>query len=72
MNLADGWLPFLVLALAIMGWRRIRRGRGRPRGVAGPLPDVADAPADAQPMLTPRLDDNGLATFTMVVPRRRR
>lgn len=72
MNLADGWLPFLVLALVVMGLRRLRRERGRRRLFAGPLPDIADAPPDAQPMLTPRLDDNGLATFTMVVPRSRR
>ena len=36
---------------------------------SGPLPDVPDAPADAEPVIQPRLDDNGLATYTMVIPR---
>jgi hypothetical protein len=36
---------------------------------SGDLPEVGDAPADAEPVIRPRLDDNGLATYTLVVPR---
>lgn len=64
------WEPFLWLALAVAAWRWVARDRRQGQGFAGPLPDVGDAPADAEPMIRPRLDDNGLATYTMVIPRR--
>jgi len=61
------WEPFLVLALLVMGWRWWRAVRKRsPFG--GPLPDVGDAPADAEPVFRPQLDDNGLATFSSFPP----
>lgn len=61
------WEPFLWWALVVAVWRWLTRRRS---GVNtfGPLPDVGDAPADAEPIIRPRLDDNGLATFSMVVP----
>ena len=60
------WEPFLLLALLVAAWRRLRR---RPtRSVLGPLPAVGDAPANAEPIIHPRLDDNGLATYSMVFP----
>lgn len=65
------WEPFLWLAMLFGAWRALRR-RTRGLNVMGPVPDVGDAPADAEPMLQSRLDDNGLATYTMVPPGRPR
>lgn len=62
-----GLSSFLLLALLIMGWRWWRTVRKRsPFG--GTLPDVGDAPSDAEPMFRPQLDDNGLATFSSLLP----
>ncbi len=61
------WEPFLWLALLVAGWRWLTRRR-TDRTPAGPLLDVADAPSDAEPMIQPRLEDNGLATYSMFVP----
>ncbi len=61
------WEPFLWLALLVAGWRLISRRRGGSSNV-GPLTDVGDAPSGAQPMTQLRLDDNGLATYSMVTP----
>jgi hypothetical protein len=52
----------LMVAVLIVGSvRAIRRLR---HGMGGPIPDVPDAPADAEPMVTARYDDNGLATYS--------
>lgn len=64
------WEPFLWLALLVSAWRWLIRRRGA-RQMA-PMPDVGDAPAHAEPVLRPRLDDNGLVTYSMVVPDRPR
>lgn len=62
------WEPFLWLALIVAAWRWLTR---RPStNVTGPLADVGDAPSDAEPVMRPRLDDNGLATYSVVVPGR--
>ncbi len=61
------WEPFLWLALLVAGWRWMTRRRAE-RSHAGPLLDVADAPPDAEPVFRPRLDDNGLATYSTFVP----
>lgn len=64
------WEPFLWLALFVRGWRWLTsRGRSRP---IGPFPDIGDAPAHAEPMVATRLDDNGLATYSIVLPQRPR
>ena len=53
---------FLVIAVIVVGSvRAIRRIR---RGMGGPIADVPDAPADAEPMARARYDDNGLATYS--------
>jgi hypothetical protein len=62
------WEPFLWLALLVAAWRWLRQP-AHTGWETGSLPDVADAPADAEPIVRPRLDDNGLATYTMVIPR---
>ena len=59
--------PFLWLALLVAAWRWLRRPT-HTEWETGNLPDVADAAADAEPIVRPRLDDNGLATYTMVIP----
>ena len=61
------WEPFLWLALLVAGWRWLRHPTAG-AWASGHLPDVPVAPADAEPLIRPRLDDNGLATYTMVVP----
>jgi hypothetical protein len=59
---------FLFLALIVVAaWRWLRQP-STAAWASGPLADVGDAPADAEPMFRPRLDDNGLGTYTMVVP----
>jgi hypothetical protein len=63
------WEPFLWLALIVAAWRWVRRRRSGSNAF-GPLASVGDAPSDAEPLIRPRLDDNGLATYSMVVPRR--
>lgn len=65
------WEPFLWLALVVAAWRWLTRRRGR-IAASGPMPDVDNAPMHAEPMLTPRLDDNGLVTYSMVLPGRPR
>jgi hypothetical protein len=62
------WEPVLWLALLVAAWRWLRHPTTG-AWTSGPLPDVPDAPADAEPVIQPRLDDNGLATYTMVIPR---
>jgi hypothetical protein len=62
------WEPFLWLALIVAAWRWFRHPTAH-TFASNDLPDVANAPADAEPVIRPRLDDNGLATYTMVVPR---
>lgn len=62
------WEPFLVLALAVSAWRWL--SSRRPRQAHGPLHDVGTAPPDAEPVLRPRLDDNGLATYSLRPPGR--
>ena len=62
------WEPVLWLALLVAAWRWLRQPT-HTDWETGNLPDVADAPADAEPIVRPRLDDNGLATYTMVIPR---
>lgn len=64
------WEPFLWLALLASAWRWLTRRRDA-RPIA-PIPDVGDAPVHAEPVLRPRLDDNGLVTYSMVVPGRPR
>jgi hypothetical protein len=64
------WQPLLILALAVAAWRWLMRRR-RDEPSTGPFPDVGDAPEDAEPILTPRLDDTGLATYSMVLPKSR-
>ena len=62
------WEPVLWLALLVAAWRWLRHPT-HTDWETGNLPDIADAPADAEPIVRPRLDDNGLATYTMVIPR---
>jgi hypothetical protein len=61
------WEPFLWLALLVAAWRWLTRRRIA-RSTAGPLPQVGDAPSNAEPIMQPRFDDNGLATYSMVIP----
>lgn len=61
------WEPFLWLALIVAAWRWLTR-RQSGSGAFGPLESVGDAPSEAEPLIRPRLDDNGLATYSMVVP----
>jgi hypothetical protein len=61
------WEPFLWLALLVAALRWLRHPTAG-AWASGNLPDVPDAPGDAEPLIRPRLDDNGLATYTMVVP----
>lgn len=61
------WEPFLWLVLIVMGVRWLARRRSRSPG-SGRLPNVPDAPTDATPLIRPRLDDNGLGTYTLVIP----
>jgi hypothetical protein len=61
------WEPFLWLALIVAAWRWLTR-RQSGNGALGPLTSVDDAPSDAEPMIRPRLDDNGLVTYSMVIP----
>lgn len=61
------WEPFLWLALIVAAWRWLTRRHASSRP-AGPLPNVGEAPRNAEPIIQPRLDDNGLATYSMVVP----
>lgn len=58
--------PFLWIALVVTGWRWLRRRRSR--RPLGPIPRVGHAPPDAQPIIRPRLDDNGLATYSFRFP----
>ena len=51
----------MVAVLIVGSVRAIRRLR---HGSGGPLPDVPDAPADAEPVASARYDDNGLATYS--------
>jgi hypothetical protein len=62
------WEPVLWLALLVAALRWLR-GPTAGAFTSGDLPDIGDAPADAEPVFRPRLDDNGLGTYTMVVPR---
>ena len=62
------WEPILWLALLLAAFRWLRHPTAG-AWTSGPLPDVPDAPSDAEPVIQPRLDDNGLATYTMVIPR---
>jgi hypothetical protein len=68
MNGPGMWQPFLLLALLVAAWRWLTRRRAATEPTES-LPDVGDAPPDAEPIIRPRLDDNGLATYTMVIPR---
>lgn len=61
------WEPFLWLALLVAGYRRLTQRRAGSR-TTGPLTNVGDAPPSAQPVTQPRFDDNGLATYSMVLP----
>lgn len=63
------WEPFLWLALIVGAWRWATRRRSSSNAF-GPLASVGDAPPGAEPVIRPRLDDNGLATYSMVVPGR--
>ena len=51
----------VVALLVVSSVRAIQRIR---RGMGGPIPDVPDAPAGAEPMARARYDDNGLATYS--------
>lgn len=64
------WEPFLWIALVVTAWRWLTHGRSR--ATLGSLPNVGDAPRDAEPMIRPRLDDNGLATYSLGIPDRTR
>lgn len=64
------WEPFLWLALIVAAWRWLTRRRSR-TSAFGPGPSVGNAPPDAEPVIRPRLDDNGLATYSMVIPQDR-
>jgi hypothetical protein len=64
------WEPFLWLALIVAAWRWVTRRRSDSNAF-GPVASVGDAPPDAEPLIRPRLDDNGLGTYSMVVPGRR-
>ena len=57
----------LVVALVVFAWRV---GRRRSRDGAGTLPSVSDAPPGADPITTPRLNDNGLGTYSLNLPER--
>lgn len=61
------WEPFLWLALLVAALRWLRHPHTAWQ--TGDMPDVADAPADATPLARPRLEDNGLGTYSMVLPR---
>lgn len=58
----------LAVALVVAVWQLFR---WRPRIESRALPDVGDAPADAEPILAPQLDDNGLGAYSLEMPRGR-
>ena len=60
------WEPFLVIALLVTAWRWLTSRRARQ--ALGPLRSVGSAPASAEPILRARLDDNGLATYSLRPP----
>ena len=62
------WEPFLWIALAVKGWRWLTGAHSST--AQDPLPNVDDAPPDAEPVFRPSLDDNGLATFSLTPPTR--
>jgi hypothetical protein len=62
------WEPILWLALLVAAWRWLRQP-AHVEWETGKLPDIADAPGHAEPIVRPGLDDNGLGTYTMVIPR---
>jgi hypothetical protein len=51
-----------VVAIAIAAWRAFRRRGG---SEWGPMREVADAPSDALPIASPRLNDDGLGTYSL-------
>ena len=51
-----------VVAIAIAAWRTFRR---RGRSEWAPVRDVADAPSDSRPLAAPRLNDDGLGTYSL-------
>jgi hypothetical protein len=55
----------LVVALIVYAWRALRRTRGT---WSGPIANVGDAPPDAEPIARPRLNDDGLATYSLHIP----
>ena len=62
------WEPVLWLALLVAAVRWLTHPH-RVGPATEPMPEIGDAPADAEPLIRPRLDDTGLATYTMVIPR---
>jgi hypothetical protein len=52
----------LVVALVVAAWRF---GHRRSRSETGAMPIVGDAPADADPIASPRLNDDGLGTYSL-------
>jgi hypothetical protein len=51
-----------AVLLIVYAWRAVRRTRG---SWSGPLPDIGEAPPDAEPIVRPRLNDDGLVTFSL-------
>jgi len=55
----------LVVALAVAAWRF---GRRRSRSQTGAMQSVGDAPPHAEPITWPRLNDNGVGTYSLDLP----
>ena len=60
----DLWIAFPVAL--IVGVALLARGRTTNRW--GPIQSVVDAPASAEPIAPLRLNDNGLATYSLDLP----
>jgi hypothetical protein len=56
-------LGVALIVGAVRAWRRLRGSW------SGPIPDVPNAPRDASPIGGARYNDDGLATFSVVMPR---
>lgn len=58
-------LPGGALALLMAAWLFRRR---RPPSILDTMPDVGQPPPDAEPMLEPRLQDIGFASYELPFP----
>lgn len=55
----------LAVAMVVGVWQLLH---WRPAADLGALPDVGDAPPDAEPIVTPHFNDNGLGAYSLELP----